>query len=77
MQDTQPLLLETDFPPIKRPSDHAAGHWATCATLRTHCHVNAGPQRTELMSRKVIDLLLDFIRAHGIGTIDVTGGSPR
>jgi len=79
MQDTRPLLLETDFPPIRRGrlTTLQANLGYLCNLSCTHCHVNAGPQRTELMSREVIDLLLDFIRAHGIGTIDVTGGSPE
>ncbi len=79
MQDTRPLLLETDFPPIRRGAltTLQANLGYLCNISCTHCHVNAGPTRTELMSRQTIDLLLDFLRTQQIGTIDVTGGSPE
>ncbi len=79
MQDTRPLLLETDFPAIAR------GRLQTlqvnlgylCNLSCTHCHVNAGPTRTELMDRDTIDLVLQFLGEHNIGTLDLTGGSPE
>ena len=79
MQDTRPLLLQTDFPPIRRGrlTTLQANLGYLCNLSCTHCHVNAGPTRTELMSRETVDLLLDFTRAHNIGTLDVTGGSPE
>ena len=46
----------------------------TCA----HCHVDAGPQRTEIMSRETIDLVLDVLRRHPcLHTVDITGGAPE
>ena len=79
MRDTRPLLLETDFPKIKRASltTLQANLGYLCNISCTHCHVNAGPARTELMSRETIDLLLDFVCSNNIGMLDVTGGSPE
>jgi radical SAM/Cys-rich protein len=48
-----------------------------CNLACKHCHVQAGPNRTEMMSREI---LIDCIRAAehpSITTIDITGGSPE
>ncbi len=45
----------------------------TCA----HCHVDAGPDRRELMSRPTISACLDVLRRHEIPTLDITGGAPE
>lgn len=79
MQDTRALLLDTDFPALRR------GRLETlqvnlgylCNLSCSHCHVNAGPQRTEMMSLEIIDTLLDFIRQQSIVTLDLTGGAPE
>src|SRR5712691_8386313 len=42
-----------------------------------HCHVNAGPTRTEEMSGDVADIVLDFVKRRRIGTLDITGGAPE
>jgi len=42
-----------------------------------HCHVEAGPKRTELMSRPVMEMCLQVLRRHSIPTIDITGGTPE
>ena len=79
MRDTRPLLLQTDFPPIGR-SDLTTlqlnlGY--TCNLSCVHCHVNAGPSRTEQMSLEVIDLVLAFVDKHNIQSLDLTGGAPE
>lgn len=79
MLDTRPLLLETDFPPLTR------GQLTTlqvnlgylCNLSCTHCHVNAGPKRTELMDREHVELVLEVIKARNIQTLDLTGGAPE
>ena len=48
-----------------------------CNQACLHCHVDAGPQRTEIMSRDMADLALDFTRAARAGTVDLTGGAPE
>ncbi|WP_123632073.1 arsenosugar biosynthesis radical SAM (seleno)protein ArsS [Salinisphaera orenii] len=69
----------TDFPPIRRGALHTLqmnlGY--LCNIACTHCHVEAGPKRTELMDRATMDVALDFMRAQGIRCLDVTGGSPE
>jgi radical SAM/Cys-rich protein len=42
-----------------------------------HCHVGAGPQRTEEMAGETIDLVLEVLARRRIGTLDVTGGAPE
>ncbi len=45
----------------------------TCA----HCHVNAGPNRTEEMSRETINRVLEWLQNTDISTVDITGGAPE
>jgi len=48
-----------------------------CNQACLHCHVEAGPKRTEIMDRHTAELTLDFIRAAGPQTVDITGGAPE
>lgn len=48
-----------------------------CNLICKHCHVNAGPMRTEEMSREVMDDCLTFAKEQKIATIDITGGAPE
>ncbi len=48
-----------------------------CNQSCVHCHVNAGPQRTELMSRETITDVLVFLQVSGVKILDVTGGAPE
>ncbi|MEE8057627.1 MAG: arsenosugar biosynthesis radical SAM (seleno)protein ArsS [Pseudomonadales bacterium] len=79
MLDSRPLLLATDFPVIKRGRldilQVNLGY--KCNLSCVHCHVNAGPSRTELMDRDSVDLLLDFTDRHAIKVLDLTGGAPE
>lgn len=79
MLDTRPLLLTTDFPPLARGQMDTlqVNLGYLCNLSCTHCHVNAGPRRKELMSRQVIDLVLDFMRRKQIRILDLTGGAPE
>lgn len=79
MQDTKPLLLETDFPPIQRGrlDTLQVNLGYLCNLSCTHCHVNAGPNRTELMDKATIDMVLEMLRTQDIATLDMTGGSPE
>jgi radical SAM/Cys-rich protein len=45
----------------------------TCA----HCHVDAGPDRKEVMPDDVVDACLDLLESTGIPALDVTGGAPE
>ncbi len=48
-----------------------------CNQTCSHCHVDAGPHRTEEMSRETVDLVLGALRRYQIDTLDITGGAPE
>lgn len=48
-----------------------------CNLTCGHCHVNAGPKRTEIMDRQTVDRILDWFADSEIPTIDLTGGAPE
>ena len=79
MHATLPLLKATDFPALRRRTVETlqVNLGYTCNQSCLHCHVNAGPNRTEQMDRATIDRVLDVLVAKGIRTLDVTGGAPE
>ena len=48
-----------------------------CNLTCTHCHVNAGPKRKEIMTRETIDRVFAWLERTGISTVDLTGGAPE
>jgi len=49
-----------------------------CNQTCTHCHVDAGPHRTEIMTRETIEAVLDVVRRYpSLRTVDITGGAPE
>ncbi len=48
-----------------------------CNQTCRHCHVDAGPDRTEMMTDEVLDACLAVLRDHPIPTLDITGGAPE
>jgi radical SAM/Cys-rich protein len=48
-----------------------------CNQACKHCHVEAGPSRTEIISREVLEYCLDILRNNEIPTVDITGGAPE
>ena len=79
MQDTRALLLDTDFPPVRRGQLETlqVNLGYRCNLSCTHCHVNAGPGRTESMSLELVELLLEFASRQSIACLDLTGGAPE
>lgn len=79
MHATLPLLRKTDFPPIRRRAIETlqVNLGYLCNQSCLHCHVNAGPTRTELMDRKTVDLVLEVLKAGRIQSLDLTGGAPE
>ena len=79
MHATLPLLADTDFPPLTRGRLETVqvnvGY--VCNQSCLHCHVNAGPTRTESMSIETADLVLRYLAASGATTLDITGGAPE
>ena len=79
MHATLPLLRDSDFPAITR------GRLETlqinvgyrCNQSCVHCHVNAGPHRTEEMGHEVVESVLAFLGNSAVRRLDITGGAPE
>ena len=74
-----PLLTKTDFPTLRRGilDTLQINLGYRCNQACFHCHVNAGPNRTEMMSEETLDTVFKFIRANTPSTLDITGGAPE
>lgn len=48
-----------------------------CNQVCAHCHVDAGPDRKEIMTHKTLQMCLDICKNHRISTLDLTGGAPE
>lgn len=48
-----------------------------CNQACRHCHVDAGPDRTEVMSRETAEQCVDVLRRFPIPVVDITGGAPE
>jgi radical SAM/Cys-rich protein len=79
MHATLPLLARTDFPPLsrRRLETLQVNLGYVCNQTCLHCHVNAGPTRTESMSLATVAQVLAYLRASGATTLDLTGGAPE
>ena len=79
MHPTLPLLAATDFPALKRRrlDTLQVNLGYKCNQSCLHCHVNAGPNRTEMMDGATAALVLDVLRQRRVGTLDLTGGAPE
>lgn len=79
MRDTLPLLDNLSFPAIARKGLDTlqVNLTYTCNQRCLHCHVNAGPTRTEAMSDAVLGNLYDVIDAHSAQMLDLTGARRR
>ena len=81
MIDTRPLLFRstTDFPPVQRGNLEIlqVNLGYRCNLSCTHCHVNAGPKRTEEMSWHTAQQVLEGVRKRRPAVLDMTGGAPE
>jgi radical SAM/Cys-rich protein len=79
MRDMLPLLDKVSFPAIRRGRIETlqVNLGYRCNQSCFHCHVNAGPNRTEEMTASVADVVLDFLARRRIATLDITGGAPE
>ncbi len=48
-----------------------------CNQVCSHCHVDAGPDRKEIMTRETMEQCLEVIKNTGAHTLDLTGGAPE
>lgn len=79
MHDPLPLLVNTDFPPVERARLETlqvnVGY--RCNQSCVHCHVTAGPKRTEEMDRSTAETVVHFLEAADVDMLDITGGAPE
>ena len=79
MHATLPLLQHSDFPALRRMRLETlqvnVGYLCNQSCL--HCHVNAGPKRTEIMDRDTVDDILRFLEQGQVRVLDLTGGAPE
>ena len=79
MHATLPLMRRFGFPEIRRARLETlqVNLGYKCNQSCLHCHVNAGPTRTELMSRETVADVLVFFGLSKARILDVTGGAPE
>jgi radical SAM/Cys-rich protein len=79
VRDTWSRLAGSDFPALRRTllATLQLNLGYRCNISCIHCHVDAGPRRTELMARATMELALEVAGRRGIATLDLTGGSPE
>ncbi|WP_101675135.1 arsenosugar biosynthesis radical SAM (seleno)protein ArsS [Alloalcanivorax mobilis] len=81
MQDSRALLVRshTDFPPLRRgrTSILQVNLGYLCNLSCVHCHVNAGPTRTEMMQEAEIAQVIEVLEQGHIEVLDLTGGAPE
>ena len=77
MHATLPLLRQYGFPALRRKRLEIlqVNLGYRCNQSCVHCHVNAGPQRTEMMPPEVIEDVVAFLPQ--VETLDITGGAPE
>jgi len=79
MIDTWPLLKNTSFPSVSRQAVEIlqVNLGYRCNQSCLHCHVAAGPNRKEIMTRENIEHLMKILEQPTIHTLDLTGGAPE
>jgi radical SAM/Cys-rich protein len=79
MHATLPLMRHYGFPALRRNRLETlqVNLGYKCNQSCLHCHVNAGPGRTELMSRETIADVLVFLQVSKVRILDITGGAPE
>jgi len=79
MRDTWPLLDKIPFPALTRRAIDTlqVNLGYRCNQSCVHCHVAAGPNRTEEMSHEVVQQVLTVLERRRIATLDITGGAPE
>ncbi|MDT8385606.1 MAG: arsenosugar biosynthesis radical SAM protein ArsS [Gammaproteobacteria bacterium] len=79
MRATLPLLQQTEFPALGRGTLETlqVNLGYRCNQSCLHCHVNAGPNRKEMMDYETLELIPEVLRARGINKLDLTGGAPE
>ena len=79
MHATLPLLNRKGFPALQRTALEIlqVNLGYLCNQSCLHCHVNAGPKRTEIMDADTIADIINFLDTGSIRVLDLTGGAPE
>jgi radical SAM/Cys-rich protein len=79
MHATLPLMRQYGFPALRRRRLETlqVNLGYKCNQSCLHCHVNAGPSRTELMSLETVADVLAFVGIAALKNLDLTGGAPE
>jgi radical SAM/Cys-rich protein len=79
MHDTLPLLRDYTFPALRRtPLDTVQVNLGyRCNQACLHCHVNASPKRTEMMTLDTVRQVIALLSESDVRTLDLTGGAPE
>jgi radical SAM/Cys-rich protein len=79
MHATLPLMRQYRFPALRRERLETlqVNLGYKCNQSCVHCHVNAGPSRTEMMSRETVEEVVNFLGSSRVATLDITGGAPE
>ena len=79
MHQTLHLMKSRGFPHLRRNALETlqVNLGYKCNQACFHCHVNASPDRKEMMSSDIIDEVIAFLKAAKVTTLDLTGGAPE
>lgn len=79
MHATLPRLETIAFPTLRRGTltTLQVNLGYKCNQSCIHCHVNAGPNRTEMMDEETLSLIPRVLAARGLSLLDLTGGAPE
>ena len=79
LPDLAPPAADSAFPALRREalSTLQVNLGYRCNQSCSHCHVNAGPTRSESMEEDTLALVVPVLRARGLRCLDLTGGAPE
>ncbi|MEW6687884.1 MAG: arsenosugar biosynthesis radical SAM (seleno)protein ArsS [Pseudomonadota bacterium] len=79
MHATLPLMRRFGFPALRRARLETlqVNLGYRCNQSCVHCHVNAGPSRSEQMTRETVADVVVFLGISKVKTLDITGGAPE
>ncbi len=79
MHDCLPHLDKHQFPTIQRRGTDTLqiNIGLKCNQQCVHCHVNASPKRTEMMSDDTLACIRQYLDVKPVTTLDITGGAPE
>jgi radical SAM/Cys-rich protein len=79
MQEFDDKLVQIGYGPLRAAGIETlqVNVGKLCNQTCRHCHVDAGPARTEIMTRETAELVVDVLKRYDIPNVDLTGGAPE